>query len=159
MEFIHTYTVSLCEAYVSSGCVKKAYVCRPAYKFNAQRHPPDFTHTHTRTPLLCQVLLQTSVQPVSCIDLDRYRSLKQFNVDICQTCFLTGRTTKGKKLHYPIMEYYTPVRASIFTTRIQGIREELNKTPLFPYSCCQTQISFLSTVRSLSSLSVYLNVC
>uniref|UniRef100_A0A4W5QN48 ZZ-type domain-containing protein n=1 Tax=Hucho hucho TaxID=62062 RepID=A0A4W5QN48_9TELE len=42
----------------------------------------------------------------------RYRSLKQFNVDICQTCFLTGRTTKGKKLHYPIMEYYTPVRRS-----------------------------------------------
>ncbi|MEQ2169909.1 Dystrophin- protein 2 [Goodea atripinnis] len=40
----------------------------------------------------------------------RYRSLKQFNVDICQTCFLTGRTSKGKKLHYPIMEYYTPVR-------------------------------------------------
>eukprot|EP00066_Takifugu_rubripes_P005877 XP_003970225.2 PREDICTED: dystrophin-related protein 2 [Takifugu rubripes] len=38
----------------------------------------------------------------------RYRSLKQFNVDICQTCFLTGRSTKGKKLHYPIMEYYTP---------------------------------------------------
>ncbi|XP_046704769.1 dystrophin-related protein 2 isoform X1 [Silurus meridionalis] len=37
----------------------------------------------------------------------RYRSLKQFNVDICQMCFLTGRTTKGKKLHYPIMEYYT----------------------------------------------------
>ncbi|XP_053486389.1 dystrophin-related protein 2 isoform X2 [Ictalurus furcatus] len=37
----------------------------------------------------------------------RYRSLKQFNVDICQACFLTGRTTKGKKLHYPIMEYYT----------------------------------------------------
>lgn len=40
---------------------------------------------------------------------NRYRSLKQFNVDICQTCFLTGRTSKGKKLHYPIMEYYTPV--------------------------------------------------
>ncbi|KAJ8348737.1 hypothetical protein SKAU_G00273260 [Synaphobranchus kaupii] len=38
----------------------------------------------------------------------RYRSLKQFNVDICQTCFLMGRTSKGKKLHYPIMEYYTP---------------------------------------------------
>uniref|UniRef100_W5LQ57 Dystrophin related protein 2 n=1 Tax=Astyanax mexicanus TaxID=7994 RepID=W5LQ57_ASTMX len=38
----------------------------------------------------------------------RYRSLKQFNVDICQMCFLTGRTTKGKRLHYPIMEYYTP---------------------------------------------------
>ncbi|KFZ60555.1 Dystrophin-related protein 2, partial [Podiceps cristatus] len=39
----------------------------------------------------------------------RYRSLKQFNVDICQTCFLTGRASKGNKLHYPIMEYYTPV--------------------------------------------------
>ncbi|XP_043913050.1 dystrophin-related protein 2 isoform X2 [Protopterus annectens] len=38
----------------------------------------------------------------------RYRSLKQFNVDICQTCFLTGRGTKANKLHYPIMEYYTP---------------------------------------------------
>lgn len=39
----------------------------------------------------------------------RYRSLKQFNVDICQTCFLTGKASKGNKLHYPIMEYYTPV--------------------------------------------------
>uniref|UniRef100_A0A673WNT7 Dystrophin related protein 2 n=1 Tax=Salmo trutta TaxID=8032 RepID=A0A673WNT7_SALTR len=38
----------------------------------------------------------------------RYRSLKQFNVDICQSCFLSGRTTKGKALIYPIMEYYTP---------------------------------------------------
>uniref|UniRef100_A0A8C8LPC0 Dystrophin related protein 2 n=1 Tax=Oncorhynchus tshawytscha TaxID=74940 RepID=A0A8C8LPC0_ONCTS len=38
----------------------------------------------------------------------RYRSLKQFNVDICQSCFLSGRTTKAKALIYPIMEYYTP---------------------------------------------------
>ncbi|XP_072482512.1 dystrophin-related protein 2 isoform X4 [Notamacropus eugenii] len=42
----------------------------------------------------------------------RYRSLKQFNVDICQTCFLTGRASKGNKLHYPIMEYYTPTTSS-----------------------------------------------
>nr|XP_009501342.1 PREDICTED: dystrophin-related protein 2 [Phalacrocorax carbo] len=42
----------------------------------------------------------------------RYRSLKQFNVDICQTCFLTGRVSKGNKLHYPIMEYYTPTTSS-----------------------------------------------
>ncbi|XP_074691180.1 dystrophin-related protein 2 isoform X1 [Strix aluco] len=42
----------------------------------------------------------------------RYRSLKQFNVDICQTCFLTGRAGKGNKLHYPIMEYYTPTTSS-----------------------------------------------
>uniref|UniRef100_A0A8C7L1X0 Dystrophin related protein 2 n=1 Tax=Oncorhynchus kisutch TaxID=8019 RepID=A0A8C7L1X0_ONCKI len=38
----------------------------------------------------------------------RYRSLKQFNVDICQSCFLSGHTTKAKALIYPIMEYYTP---------------------------------------------------
>lgn len=69
-------------------------------------------YTHWAT-LLCLVLLQTSVEPLFYIDLDRYRSLKQFNVDICQTCFLTGRTTKGKKLHYPIMEYYTPVRQTL----------------------------------------------
>ncbi|XP_038603907.1 dystrophin-related protein 2 [Tachyglossus aculeatus] len=42
----------------------------------------------------------------------RYRSLKQFNVDICQMCFLTGRASKGNKLHYPIMEYYTPTTSS-----------------------------------------------
>lgn len=46
---------------------------------------------------------------VSSVLSPRYRSLKQFNVDICQTCFLTGRASKGNKLHYPIMEYYTPV--------------------------------------------------
>uniref|UniRef100_A0A6I8QF57 Dystrophin related protein 2 n=1 Tax=Xenopus tropicalis TaxID=8364 RepID=A0A6I8QF57_XENTR len=38
----------------------------------------------------------------------RYRSLKQFGVDICQSCFLTGQAGKVNKLHYPIMEYYTP---------------------------------------------------
>ncbi|KAM9324198.1 dystrophin-related protein 2 [Gastrophryne carolinensis] len=37
----------------------------------------------------------------------RYRSLKQFGVDICQNCFLTGQASKGRRLHYPIMEYYT----------------------------------------------------
>lgn len=51
----------------------------------------------------------TSTASLWPLDLSRYRSLKQFNVDICQTCFLTGRASKGNKLHYPIMEYYTPV--------------------------------------------------
>ncbi|KAI4873657.1 hypothetical protein NFI96_017791 [Prochilodus magdalenae] len=37
----------------------------------------------------------------------RYRSLKQFNVDICQSCFLSGRAWTGKTLQYPIIEYYT----------------------------------------------------
>uniref|UniRef100_A0A8B9U210 Dystrophin related protein 2 n=1 Tax=Anas zonorhyncha TaxID=75864 RepID=A0A8B9U210_9AVES len=54
----------------------------------------------------------------------RYRSLKQFNVDICQTCFLTGRASKGNKLHYPIMEYYTPVRGqkSTWLSRAVALR-------------------------------------
>ncbi|XP_069749487.1 dystrophin-related protein 2 [Narcine bancroftii] len=47
----------------------------------------------------------------------RYRSLKQFNVDICQTCFLTGRANKGHKLHYPIMEYCAP------TTSGENVRD------------------------------------
>lgn len=55
------------------------------------------------------VFLMTSSASLWPLDLSRYRSLKQFNVDICQTCFLTGRASKGNKLHYPIMEYYTPV--------------------------------------------------
>ncbi|XP_069787742.1 utrophin-like isoform X2 [Narcine bancroftii] len=38
----------------------------------------------------------------------RYRSLKHFNYDICQSCFFSGRTTKGHKLHYPMVEYCTP---------------------------------------------------
>ena len=55
------------------------------------------------------MFLLTLTASLSPLDLSRYRSLKQFNVDICQTCFLTGRASKGNKLHYPIMEYYTPV--------------------------------------------------
>uniref|UniRef100_S4RI27 ZZ-type domain-containing protein n=1 Tax=Petromyzon marinus TaxID=7757 RepID=S4RI27_PETMA len=39
----------------------------------------------------------------------RYRSLKHFNYDICQSCFFSGRTAKGHKLHYPMVEYCTPV--------------------------------------------------
>lgn len=57
------------------------------------------------------VFLLTLTASLWLLDLSRYRSLKQFNVDICQTCFLTGRASKGNKLHYPIMEYYTPVQS------------------------------------------------
>ncbi|XP_059500478.1 dystrotelin-like [Stegostoma tigrinum] len=37
----------------------------------------------------------------------RYRSLKHFNSDICQSCFFSGRTSKGHKLHCPMVEYCT----------------------------------------------------
>ena len=40
----------------------------------------------------------------------RYRSLKHFNYDVCQSCFFSGRTAKGHKLNYPMVEYCTPVR-------------------------------------------------
>jgi hypothetical protein len=39
----------------------------------------------------------------------RYRSLKNFNFDICQNCFFSGRKIKGFKLDHPLLEYYTPV--------------------------------------------------
>lgn len=38
----------------------------------------------------------------------RYRSLKHFNYDICQSCFFSGRVAKGHKMHYPMVEYCTP---------------------------------------------------
>uniref|UniRef100_A0A8C4WUK5 Dystrophin related protein 2 n=1 Tax=Eptatretus burgeri TaxID=7764 RepID=A0A8C4WUK5_EPTBU len=38
----------------------------------------------------------------------RYRSLKHFNHDVCQSCFFSGRTAKGHRLNYPMVEYCTP---------------------------------------------------
>ncbi|XP_048842554.1 utrophin isoform X5 [Brienomyrus brachyistius] len=38
----------------------------------------------------------------------RYRSLMHFNYDVCQSCFFSGRTAKGHKLNYPMVEYCTP---------------------------------------------------
>lgn len=35
----------------------------------------------------------------------RYRCLKCFNFDMCQTCFFSGRITKGHKLSHPMHEY------------------------------------------------------
>ncbi|ROJ78851.1 Dystrophin [Anabarilius grahami] len=38
----------------------------------------------------------------------RYRSLKHFNYNVCQTCFFSGRITKDHHLSYPMVEYCTP---------------------------------------------------
>ena len=43
----------------------------------------------------------------------RYRSLKHFNYDICQSCFFSGRVAKGHKMQYPMVEYCTPVRLCV----------------------------------------------
>lgn len=39
----------------------------------------------------------------------RYRSLKHFNCDICQSCFFSGKQTKIFKMDHPLQEYYTEV--------------------------------------------------
>ncbi|XP_050988600.1 utrophin isoform X1 [Labeo rohita] len=38
----------------------------------------------------------------------RYRSLKHFNYNVCQTCFFSGRISKDQHLSYPMVEYCTP---------------------------------------------------
>uniref|UniRef100_A0A8C1YKT7 ZZ-type domain-containing protein n=1 Tax=Cyprinus carpio TaxID=7962 RepID=A0A8C1YKT7_CYPCA len=38
----------------------------------------------------------------------RYRSLKHFNYNVCQTCFFSGRISKDYHLSYPMVEYCTP---------------------------------------------------
>lgn len=60
----------------------------------------------------------------------RYRSLKHFNYDICQSCFFSGRVAKGHKMHYPMVEYCTPV-SSCFTD------------PYCPFLCRKEKLHFL----------------
>lgn len=40
----------------------------------------------------------------------RYRCLKCFNFDMCQSCFFFGRSGKNHKLSHPMHEYCTTVR-------------------------------------------------
>ncbi|XP_018426947.1 PREDICTED: dystrophin-related protein 2 [Nanorana parkeri] len=77
----------------------------------------------------------------------RYRSLKQFGVDICQTCFLTGQASKGSKLHYPIMEYYTTTTSGEkmrdFATTLKNkfrTRQYFSRHPLRGYLPVQSML-------------------
>ncbi|XP_019870553.1 dystrophin [Aethina tumida] len=47
----------------------------------------------------------------------RYRCLKCFNFDMCQTCFFAGKLTKGHKLSHPMQEYCAA------TTSIEDMRD------------------------------------
>ncbi|XP_039260948.2 utrophin-like [Styela clava] len=42
----------------------------------------------------------------------RYRSLRHFSYDICQSCFFSGRVARGYKFYYPMVEYCTPTTSS-----------------------------------------------
>lgn len=59
----------------------------------------------------------------------RYRSLKHFNYDICQSCFFSGRVAKGHKMHYPMVEYCTPV-SSCFTDPYCPFLRRKGKLPM-----------------------------
>ncbi|XP_072385171.1 dystrophin isoform X1 [Diabrotica undecimpunctata] len=47
----------------------------------------------------------------------RYRCLKCFNFDMCQSCFFSGRLTKGHKLNHPMHEYCAA------TTSVEDVRD------------------------------------
>ncbi|XP_040178678.1 dystrophin-related protein 2 [Rana temporaria] len=90
----------------------------------------------------------------------RYRSLKQFGVDICQSCFLTGQASKGSKLHYPIMEYYTTTTSGEkmrdFATTLKNkfrTRQYFSRHPLRGYLPVQSMLEaeVIDTDTSLSS--------
>ncbi|XP_041949018.1 dystrophin-related protein 2-like [Alosa sapidissima] len=91
----------------------------------------------------CYVCKQSPIQGF------RYRSLKQFNVDICQSCFLSGRALKGKTPHYPIIEYYTP---STSGEKMRDFAETLkNKFRSKQYFSRHPQRGYLPVQSSLGS--------
>ncbi|XP_062391842.1 dystrophin-related protein 2-like [Sardina pilchardus] len=91
----------------------------------------------------CAVCKQSPIQGF------RYRSLKQFNVDICQSCFLSGRALKGKTPHYPIIEYYTP---STSGEKMRDFAETLkNKFRSKQYFSRHPQRGYLPVQSSLGS--------
>ncbi|XP_048123027.1 dystrophin-related protein 2-like [Alosa alosa] len=91
----------------------------------------------------CYVCKQSPIQGF------RYRSLKQFNVDICQSCFLSGRALKGKTPHYPIIEYYAP---STSGEKMRDFAETLkNKFRSKQYFSRHPQRGYLPVQSSLGS--------
>lgn len=88
---------------------------------NCSSHPGENSHKFPSTILLfLQTLwslftlplpprLFTHLHLLLLPSLHRYRSLKHFNYDICQSCFFSGRVAKGHKMQYPMVEYCTPV--------------------------------------------------
>lgn len=43
----------------------------------------------------------------------RYRSLRHFRYDVCQSCFFSGRVALRNKFYYPLVEYCTQTSSSV----------------------------------------------
>ncbi|KAG8011327.1 Dystrophin, partial [Nibea albiflora] len=87
----------------------------------------------------------------------RYRSLKHFNYDVCQSCFFSGRTAKGHKLNYPMVEYCTPKyfakHPRLGYLPVQTVLEGDNmETPVTLISMCPEQYELAQMERSNGSL-------
>uniref|UniRef100_A0A669BS51 Utrophin n=1 Tax=Oreochromis niloticus TaxID=8128 RepID=A0A669BS51_ORENI len=87
----------------------------------------------------------------------RYRSLKHFNYDVCQSCFFSGRTAKGHKLNYPMVEYCTPTTSGEdmrdFTKVLKNkfrSKKYFAKHPRLGYLPVQTCVYMLSQSPQLS---------
>ncbi|XP_004363347.2 hypothetical protein CAOG_03619 [Capsaspora owczarzaki ATCC 30864] len=53
----------------------------------------------------------------------RYRCLKCFGFDVCQTCFLSGREAQKHKVNHPLLEYCYPEKnaLNVFGNRLKNV--------------------------------------
>merc|ERR1712130_627084 len=69
----------------------------------------------------------------------RYRSLKRFRHDLCQRCFLHGRASEQKLVHYPLVEYYNEtgtgenIRDFVRTAKYKLSLKKKSKRPVLGY--------------------------
>jgi hypothetical protein len=69
----------------------------------------------------------------------RYRSLKRFRHDLCQRCFLHGRASEQKLVHYPLVEYYNEtgtgenIRDFVRTAKYKLSLKKKSRRPVLGY--------------------------
>ena len=57
----------------------------------------------------------------------RYRSLRHFHYDICQSCFFSGRVATRNKFCYPLVEYCTPTSSFNFKDFAKILKNKLKR--------------------------------
>lgn len=80
--------------------------------------------------------------------LYRYRSLKHFNYDICQSCFFSGRVAKGHKMQYPMVEYCTPVGFLLFA--FVALHWKFSIWPMSKSMCFKIKVQVMTFCVSVS---------